>query len=90
MNWNQRPGDLLEPIGTDPTAPKSWSTTRTMVSLDVEYRLSRRFSVYGTANNLTDAPEFGRRFSPSTPAYARINGVSVYGTDFTVGLKGSF
>ena len=90
VNWNQRPGDLLEPIGTDPTAPKSWSTTRTMVSLDVEYRLSRRFSVYGTANNLTDAPEFGRRFSPSTPAYARINGVSVYGTDFTVGLKGSF
>ena len=90
MNWNQRPGDLLEPLGTDPNAPKSWSATRTMVSLDVEYRLSRRFSVYGTANNVTDAPEFGRRFAPSTPDYARITSVSVYGTDFTVGIRGSF
>jgi len=90
MNWHQRPGNRLEPAGTDPTAPKSWSTSRTVVSTEFEYRLTRSLSFYGTANNLTDTPEISTRFGSITPDYARTTGLSVYGTDFTLGLRGTF
>ena len=90
MNWHQRPGNRLEPAGTDPTAPKSWSTSRTVVSAEFEYRITKALALYGTANNLTDQPELSARYGSNTPDYARSTGISVYGTDFTLGLKGSF
>ena len=90
MNWHQRPGNRQEPAGTDPTAPKSWSTSRTVVSAEFEYRFTKLLSFYGTANNLFDKPEISQRYGSTTPEYARSTGLNVYGTDFTFGVKGSF
>ena len=82
VNWHHRPGNRLEPAGTDPTAPKSWSSSRTVVSTEFEYRFTKSLSLYGTANNLTDMPEVSYRYGSNTPDYARTTGLSVYGTDF--------
>ena len=90
MNWHQRPGNRLEPAGTDPTAPKSWSTSRTVVSGEFEYRVTKSISFYGTASNLFDKPEISYRYGSLTPEYAKSTGLNVYGTDFTLGVKGSF
>ncbi len=90
MNWHQRPGNRLEPAGTDPTAPKSWSTSRTVVSGEFEYRITKSISFYGTASNLFDKPEISYRYGSLTPEYAKSTGLNVYGTDFTLGVKGSF
>lgn len=90
MNWHQRPGRILEPKGDDPRVPKNWSSSRTVVSAEAEYRITRRLSLYGTANNLTDTPEVSRRYGSITPEYAQTTGLSVYGTDFTLGVRGTF
>ena len=90
MNWHQRPGRRQDPAGDDPTAPANWSNSRTVVSAEVEYRITRRLSLYGTANNLTDTPEIGYRYGSRTPDYARTTGLNVYGTDFTLGVRGTF
>ena len=90
VNWHHRPGNRLEPAGTDPTAPKSWSSSRTVVSTEFEYRFTKSLSLYGTANNLTDMPEVSYRYGSNTPDYARTTGLSVYGTDLPLGLGGAF
>ena len=90
MNWHQRPGRMLEPRGDNPALPKNCSSSRTVVSAEAEYRITKRLSLYGTANNLTDTPEISRRYGSITPEYAKTTGLSVYGTDFTLGLRGTF
>ncbi|MDO8542969.1 MAG: TonB-dependent receptor [Opitutaceae bacterium] len=90
LNWHNRPGRMQEAPGDDPTVPRNWSSSRTVVSAEVEYRFTKRLSFYGTANNLTDTPEISYRFGSKTPEYAKTTGIDVYGTDFTLGVRGTF
>ncbi len=90
VNWHNRPGRMQEAPGNDPAVPRNWSSSRTVVSAEVEYRFTRRLSLYATVNNLTDTPEISYRFGSRTPDYARTTGLDVYGTDFTVGVRGTF
>lgn len=90
MNWHQGPGRIREPKVDDPRLPKSWSSSRTVVSAEAEYRITNRLSLYGAANNLTDTPGISRSYGSITPEYSKNPGLSVYGTDFTLGLWGTF
>lgn len=90
LNWNIKPANPLEPRGNDPTVPISWQSGRKVLSADVEYRMTKHLFLYFTADNLTDSPDVTYYYGSLTPAYARNAGVSAYGTDFTLGVKGTF
>lgn len=61
---------------------------QTIVNANVEYTVSRKWALFFTAQNLTDAGFSRKLYAPTTPDYAR-NWLDYYnGVDFTFGIKG--
>jgi len=90
LNWNVKPANPLQPRGNDPTVPIIWSSGRAVVSAALEYRFAKHFSVYFTADNLTDEPRVIYRYGSLTPDYAKNSSISAFGTDMTLGIKATF
>ena len=63
---------------------------RTVLSADFQFQITKSLSIYGTAINLTNAPQVTEVYAPGTPRYARHTRLQRFGGDFTLGLKGSF
>ncbi|MEY2880512.1 MAG: hypothetical protein RLZZ15_2892, partial [Verrucomicrobiota bacterium] len=92
-NWNYKsrhrraaitPGFSIEP-GT-----YAWGSKRLFVDLVGEYRLTRRFTLFGTIRNLQDTPEDFSREGPNTPDVAKFRQRDRYGALWTFGVKGAF
>lgn len=62
----------------------------TKLDINAEVRLSRHFSLYGTARNVTNEPLVLERKSPETPDYAKHYNTQEFGVIMTFGLKATF
>lgn len=91
LSWNQaarRRNALRAPSATIPAGTYDYRAPQTIVNANVEYTLNRKWGLFFTAQNLTDAGFSRKLYAPTTPAYAR-NWLDVYnGVDFTFGIKG--
>ncbi len=93
MNWNQRGRTRLTLQAVSAVVPEStylYLVPRTTVSADFEYRVSKRLSFSGTVTNLTDTPIIYERYGPKTPDFAKTYRLFVPGSEFTLGIKGTF
>jgi len=58
--------------------------------MNAEFRVTKRFSAYFSARNLTNEPYQLDRHGPNTPDYARIRSFQNTGVFMTFGVKGEF
>ncbi len=68
----------------------NWRGERLLLDLSGDYALNRRFTVFFNLSNLNDAPVVNEIAGPSTPALARMQQHSLWGSLWTLGLKGTF
>jgi TonB-dependent receptor len=69
----------------------AYQSARTRWGLSVQYSLTRRFALYGSATDLDGSFDPATlRFAPTTPAYARMYRYQELGSYFTLGVKGQF
>ena len=88
--WNYRGKDFrsLQPaFGPD---GGDWFKARTSLDLSLGYTFTPRLSMAVSINNVFNVPQTRLRYSPATPVYARQSSTSEYGTNFGVGLRGTF
>jgi iron complex outermembrane receptor protein len=80
----------VTPSATVPAETYNFRPARTTMDVNAEYRISRRFAIYGTCRNLTDENLITARYAASTPEYARAVQVNRPGAFITFGFKGDF
>jgi TonB-dependent receptor len=74
-----------------PEGTYSYQSARTRWGLSVQYSLTKRFAIYGSATDLNGSFDPATlRYAPSTPAYARMYRYQELGSYFTLGVKGGF
>lgn len=91
--WNhagERRAGLVLPSATIPAETYDYRAPNTLMNANIEFRLTKNFSLFATAINLTDEAITTVRYAPNTPKYARIRNPVSTGSDFTVGVKGQF
>ncbi len=62
----------------------------TRLDLSAAYRISKRVTVVGSVNNISDVPERTLQYGAATPAYAKYTVFKEYGIAVGVGVKGTF
>lgn len=75
--------------GTEP-GTFTYLLPRNSADLSVEYRLTRRVSVYVSGRNINEAVDDTVTYGPSTPRDRIIRGRVHYGATWYVGMKGTF
>jgi outer membrane receptor protein involved in Fe transport len=60
------------------------------LDLSLDYRLSKRLSLYANVRNLTNEIQKEDAYGSETPKYAREFYHGKFGRPFTAGVKGSF
>lgn len=60
------------------------------IDVSTEFRLNRRFTLFGTIRNLFNAPLDWERYGASTPGYARMYQSWDFRPLFSLGIKGGF
>lgn len=91
-NWNYRGRarrGLVSGRGIEPDT-YTWSAARLYLDITAEYRLNRKFSVFGSVRNLNNAPEDFEVAGPNTPAAARFRQREEFSALLTFGIKGTF
>jgi iron complex outermembrane recepter protein len=63
---------------------------RTMMDLNADYQLSKRFALFLNVRNLLNEPQILERYNDLTPDYARFFNQEEYGVQITAGVKGTF
>lgn len=81
---------LVAPSATVPANTYNYLPARTIWSLSAQYSLSKRFALYGAANDINGGIRGTFRFAPGTPEYARRSAYTETGWYTTVGVKGEF
>lgn len=91
LNWNYRGRQKLSALSFDPSgAAYEYYKPRVTLDVNVEWRLHQHFGVFFNARNLTNVPQDDERFGPFTPKYARLYRREEFGTQYTLGVKGTF
>ena len=67
-----------------------YSQARTTVDLSAERQVWRGIGVFVSAQNVFNVPEVLLRYGPQTPGYARRYQTTTYGTQLSLGIKGTF
>ncbi|MBL9209312.1 MAG: TonB-dependent receptor [Opitutaceae bacterium] len=68
----------------------NWRSERLLLDVSGDYALTRRVTLFFNLSNLNDDPVINEIAGPSTPALARNQQYSLWGSLWTFGLKGSF
>lgn len=63
---------------------------RSTFDMNATVQLSRRYKLTFSALNLTDAPLVTLRYGSATPGYARTYWIKTFGTQLSVGIRGTF
>jgi outer membrane receptor protein involved in Fe transport len=80
---------VAEAIGFAPDGWQYWEA-QTLLDLNLGYRLSKRFNLTASINNVFNEHRIRTRFGRDTPGYARQFQDFEYGAIFSVGIKGTF
>ena len=64
--------------------------SRYNLDANIEYQLSKRFTLFANARNITNVPQTLERYSPDTPDYSHIYRREEFGIQIAAGLKGTF
>lgn len=88
FNWNYRAEYRTGAIDANRLADHR--AEETLLDMNAEARLTRRFTVYFSARNLLNEPNRIARFRDETPEYARIRSFQNTGVFMTMGVKGDF
>jgi iron complex outermembrane receptor protein len=93
MNWNyrvpQRRGLTAAGQSIDPNT-YTWLAKRLYLDVTLDYKLNRRFALFGSMRNIGDQTEDTKIYSPNTPDYAKFRQRVDYGSAWTFGLRGTF
>jgi len=91
-NWNVRGRTRAGQItGANVDAGTyTYSAPRRNLDFNVEYRLTRRLSLFANIRNVTSIAWRNEAYGPATPAYARGTRYVEYGANALFGVKGSF
>jgi len=93
LNWNGNDDIRVNRIAPSAAFPEDtyfWVTHRTTMDASFELRLNRKFSIFGTARNLTNRRVTRDRYAPETPEYAYNNRYLKVGAFVSLGVKGEF
>lgn len=88
--WTYQGESQRAPVATMGTGAFVFRQPRTSMDLNVEYLLSRRFSVFTNVRNVFNEYFTEHVYGPQTPAYARFQRDTNNGTQFAIGAKGAF
>lgn len=61
-----------------------------MLDLNADYQFRKQFAVFISARNVFNLDRRRYAYGPETPDYARQNFTREYGTQYTLGIKGTF
>jgi TonB-dependent receptor len=88
--WNYRGKQLRE--YNDEWFPGAGEYIRAYPTIDVnvEYQVSKHFSVFATGRNILNEPYEWERSGPGVAAWSTLTSSSSYGAQFTAGIKGTF
>jgi len=90
VNLNFRGRQRLTAQGFAPGAYEYWKP-RTYIDLNFEYRFKPEFAVFANARNVTNVAQDIQRYAPVvTPSWSRTYRREEFGTQYTVGVKGTF
>lgn len=89
VKWNFRGQERIGTL-TTPTNAYDWYSTRTYIDVDGEYQISPRFSVFVSGSNITNVPQNELRYSTAQPLYSQFYRAERYGSQWVIGVKGSF
>jgi iron complex outermembrane receptor protein len=67
-----------------------WTNPKTTLDVNVAWRLTRRFTLNATVNNITEEPDRESEFGSVTPGYARQTNITDFGSAVSVGIRGTF
>ncbi len=81
---------LVAANATTPAGTYQYIPIRIITDVSFEYRLTKRFALYGSARNLFQNPRKQFRSAPDTPAWARAIRYDYYGALLTFGVKGTY
>jgi TonB-dependent receptor len=88
--WNYRgeqKGTAVAALGPD---AYNYTGATTMLDLNADYQFRKQFALFISARNVFNLDRLRYAYGPQTPEYAKQNFTREYGTQYTVGVKGSF
>ncbi len=89
-NFNYRGRQRLGAVSFAPGAYEYYKP-RTYIDANFDYRLSKRYSIYLNARNLTNVTQDIQRYAPVvTPSWSRTYRREEFGVQYTAGIKGRF
>lgn len=92
MNWNyrepQRRGLIAVGRSIEPNT-YNWGSKRLYLDVTLDYKLSQRFTLFGSMRNINDQTEDSKVYGPNTPDYAKFRQRVGYGSAWTFGLRGT-
>lgn len=92
LNWNYKSKHRRAAIGGASIPPGTYvfGSKRLFIDIIGEYKLSKRFALFGNIRNLGDTPEDFVRDGPGIPDVAKFRQRDRYGALWIFGLKGTF
>ena len=69
---------------------REYYAPRTFIDFNAEYTLSKKYTFFANARNITNKDQVLRRYNVDTPDYARTYRTENFGVQIAVGVKGSF
>lgn len=87
LNWK---GRMLRDTSSAFTNAREYIRARYQLDGDISYRFSPRFSVFFAARNLLNAPTQWEVSGPVAPAWAALTNYEDYGTQYSLGIRGTF
>lgn len=88
--WTHQGESQRAPVATMGTGAFTFRQPRTSMDLNVEYLVSRKFSVFTNVRNVFNEYFTEHIYGPQTPGYARFQRDTNNGTQFAIGVKGTF
>jgi len=88
LNWNYRGQQRRQALPA--VNGYEYIMARTTLDVSMGFRLTKRLSLYGNAQNVFNKPETAHRYGPETPEYAKHHREVKHGGQITMGVKGTF
>jgi len=92
MNWNYRGAQRRGIIAVGRSIEANTcnrGSKRLYLDVTLDYKLSSRFTLFGSMRNINDQTEDSKIYGPNTPDYAKFRQRVDYGSAWTFGLRGS-
>jgi iron complex outermembrane recepter protein len=87
LNWR---GRMLRDTANQFPGANEYIRSRYQLDGNVEYQLTRRFSVFFAGRNLTNEPTQWEVSGPGVPRWSTLTNYEDYGAQYSLGVRGTF